>query len=101
MKPILKYMQDLLASRRVVGKDEQLSGMLKADQLLQQLIDNKRVPGLAISVRKNNQVYFLKGYGFSNVEQQIPVHPQETIFRVASVSKPIAATALAVMVGEG
>lgn len=101
MKPILKYMQNLLASHRVVGKDEQLSGMLRADQLLQQLIDNKRVPGLAISVRKNNQVYFLKGYGFSNVEQQIPVHPQETIFRVASVSKPIAATALAVMVGEG
>ncbi|GGW39805.1 serine hydrolase domain-containing protein [Arenibacter certesii] len=101
MNPILKYVRDFLASRRVVGRDVQLSGKVGADHLLQQLIDDKKVPGLAISVRKNNQVFFQKGYGFSNVERQTPINPEETIFRIASVSKPIAATALAVMVAEG
>lgn len=101
MGPIPRYLRDLLAFYRLMGRDSQLSGMVKADQLLQQLIDDKRVPGIAISVRKNNTAYFQKGYGFADLERKIPIDPQRTIFRVASVSKPMAATALAKMVADG
>jgi len=75
--------------------------MVRADTLLKKLIDEKRVPGLAISVRKHNKIYFQKGYGFADLEQKLPIDPQRSIFRVASVSKPIAATALAAMVADG
>ena len=101
MNPILKYLKDLLASQRVIGGDKQLMGKIQADQILQKLIDDQRVPGLAITVRKNNAVFFEKGYGYADVEQQIPIDPQNTIFRIASVSKPIAAAALATMVEDG
>lgn len=101
MNPFLKHIRNFFAFNRVVGDDVQLSSMIKADQLLQKLIDEKRVPGLAISVRKNNKVYFQKGYGFANLEERIPIDPNKTIFRIASVSKPIAATALANMVADG
>src|SRR5690606_41887460 len=101
MNPILKYLQHFLASKRVIGGDVQLSGMVHADTLLKKLIDEKRVPGLAISVRKHNKIYFQKGYGFADLEQKLSIDPQRSIFRVASVSKPIAATALAAMGAEG
>ncbi|MCM4169441.1 D-alanyl-D-alanine carboxypeptidase [Arenibacter antarcticus] len=100
MNPILKYIRNIFASQREMGRDAHLSGKEKADLLLQQLIEDKCVPGLAISVRKNNRVYFQKGYGFANLEQEIPIDPLKTVFRVASVSKPIAATALATMVAD-
>lgn len=101
MNPILKYLKNLYASQRVIGGDKKLSGKIQADLILQKLITDNIVPGLAITVRKNNQVYFQKGYGYSDLDKQTPVDPQNSIFRVASVSKPIAAAALATMVESG
>ena len=101
MNPIIKYLKNLFASQRVIGGDKELLGKIQADQILQKLIDDQQVPGLAITVRKNNEVYFEKGYGYADVEQQSPIDPQNTIFRIASVSKPVAAAALATMVEEG
>lgn len=45
------------------------------------------VPGAAIVIIKDGSVIFSKGYGYANIENGIPVDPQKTIFRVASVSK--------------
>lgn len=42
-----------------------------------------------------------KGYGYADIDDKTRVDPKHTIFRVGSVSKPIAATALAKMVAEG
>ncbi|MEQ8217269.1 MAG: serine hydrolase domain-containing protein [Arenibacter sp.] len=101
MNPIIKYLKNFFASQRVIGGDKELLGKIQADQILQKLIEDQRVPGLAITVLKNKEVYFEKGYGFADVEQQTTIDPQNTIFRIASVSKPIAAAALATMVAEG
>lgn len=76
-------------------------GLSKADELLANLIREKKAPGIAITVFKDNAVYFQKGYGHANREEKLPVDPKNTIFRIASVSKPIAATALARMVQKG
>lgn len=101
MNPIIKYLKNVFASQRVLGGDKELSGKVQADLMLQKLITDKRVPGLAITVRKGGQIYFEKGYGHADIEEQTSIHPQKTIFRVASVSKPIAAAALESMVEEG
>ncbi len=81
-------------------KVKKLSNSDMIDELLQPLITENRIPGLSISVSRKNKIVFEKGYGFSNLENKTPVYPQKSIFRVASVSKPIAATALAIMVQE-
>lgn len=78
-----------------------MQGLAKADHLLANLIREQQVPGLAITVLKHNTVYFEKGYGYANREEKTRVDPNSTIFRIASVSKPLAATALAKMVQEG
>ncbi len=101
MKPIISYLKDFFAFKNVVGDDKKLLGLAKADELFQQLIISKKVPGLAISVLKNKHVFFQRGYGYSDLEKNTLVDPQTTVFRIASVSKPIAATALAHMVADG
>ncbi|QCW99008.1 beta-lactamase family protein [Aggregatimonas sangjinii] len=101
MNPITKYLKNLFASKRVLGEDANLKGLAKAEALLQNLVNDNKVPGISISVLKKGETLLQKGYGYADMEAKIPVDIQKTIFRIASVSKPIAATALAHMVAEG
>ncbi len=77
------------------------TGLGSLDALLAALCREGRVPGLAIRVTAGETCLFEKGYGMSDLQARIPVDPANTVFRVASVSKPITATALACLVSEG
>lgn len=98
--PITKYLKNLFATKRIIGDNSQLKGLTKANYLLQSLIEENKVPGLAITVVKEGKTIFQKGYGYADIEKKILVDPEKTIFRIASVSKPIAASALAHMVAD-
>jgi len=100
IRPIWQFFKDIVASKRVIDNDKPLQGLIGVDTLLKNLITAKKVPGLAISVLKNGDTYFQKGYGFADIENKSPVFPKKTIFRIASVSKPIAAAALSQMVRD-
>jgi CubicO group peptidase (beta-lactamase class C family) len=52
------------------------------------------VPGAAIAIVKDGETCFIKGYGYSDVENKKSIDPQKTIFGIASVSKLITATAV-------
>ena len=58
------------------------------------------VPGLSIAVAVKGQVVFAKGFGFADVERQVPAEPKD-YFRLASVSKPITATLIFELVEQG
>jgi len=73
----------------------------QVDQLLADLADRGRVPGLAIQVSSKGETLFAAGYGNADLETGTEVHPESTVFRIASISKPITATALARLVEEG
>lgn len=51
------------------------------------------VPGAALAIMRDGGVAYMAGYGCANLERTIPVHPQRTVFHVASVSKPFVALA--------
>lgn len=101
MKSVQTYLKKLFT----VQKDEldrtQLQGIEKTDRLLNALIKEKKIPGLAITVLNKGELFFQKGYGYADLKDKKKVDPKCTIFRVASVSKNIAATALAHMVKDG
>ncbi|WP_036156269.1 serine hydrolase domain-containing protein [Maribacter forsetii] len=101
MNPILKYLKNVFAAKRILADDTELTGLVKVDYLLQQLIIEDKVPGIAITVLKEGKSVFQKGYGNANIGEKQYIDPKKSIFRIASVSKPIAATALAHMVQEG
>ncbi|MEP2239398.1 MAG: serine hydrolase domain-containing protein [Maribacter sp.] len=94
-------MKNVFAAKRVLANDAHLKGLVKADFLLQDLVNAEKVPGIAITVLKGGKTIFQKGFGYADLEQKIRIDSKQSIFRVASVSKPIAATALAHMVQDG
>ena len=63
------------------------------DNFFAQEMARWHVPGSAFVLVKDGKVIFSKGYGYANVEKQTPVMPDETVFRVGSVSKALTATA--------
>jgi len=52
-----------------------------------------QIPGAAIVVVRDGQVYLSKGYGYADLARQIPVDPATTAFRAGSLSKLFTATA--------
>jgi CubicO group peptidase (beta-lactamase class C family) len=59
------------------------------------------VPGTAVTIVKDNQILFAKGYGMANLAQQTPVDVSSTLFRAGSVSKLFTATAVMQLVEQG
>jgi serine beta-lactamase-like protein LACTB, mitochondrial len=58
------------------------------------------IPGMSVAVARGGQIVWSEGFGFANLEHDVPVTTQ-TRFRIGSVSKPIAAAAVALLHEEG
>jgi D-alanyl-D-alanine carboxypeptidase len=72
----------------------------EVDRFVQDYIHKKQIPGLALLVVKNGKIEIEKGYGFANLEHQVPVKP-ETIFQSGSMGKQFTATAVMLLVEQG
>jgi CubicO group peptidase (beta-lactamase class C family) len=66
------------------------------DKIVNDLInpeDRDRVPGVAVAVRKNQQVVHLNCYGYANLETRAKITP-DTVFDLGSLSKQFTALAI-------
>ena len=63
------------------------------DSLLQQIKEKYSVVGMSVTVTKESDIVFSQGYGLRDIGRNLPVD-QNTIYRIASISKMITATAL-------
>lgn len=70
------------------------------DRLAQRLIREHHVPGLAIAVTERGRLVHASGYGVADLDTGQPVTPQ-TLFRIASISKPITAVAVLQLASQG
>ena len=71
------------------------------DGLLPGLLAAQHAPGAVISVVRDGNVLFEKGYGLADVDTGRPMDPERTLMRVASVSKLFTATAAMQLVAAG
>jgi len=67
---------------------------------VQKEMHTRRIPGAAVAVLKNGVVIFKGAYGTANLENDTPVR-DNGIFELASVTKPITATAIMLLVRQG
>ena len=77
--------------------DDRLQGF---DQWVESVMAEWKVPGLGVAIVEDGKTVFAKGYGWRNVEQQLPVTP-DTLFAIGSNTKSFTATLLAMQVDEG
>src|SRR6476646_6300412 len=83
-----------------VTSEQVMHGVQEVEKLAQKQIDQNAVPGLAIAVVFQDKVVYAKGFGVRDVNTKAPVNA-DTVFQLASVSKPIGSTVIAELVGEG
>lgn len=72
-----------------------------ADSLFDVGLKEKMLPGGIVSVVRNDTVLFTKGYGFADVENNIPVNAGQTLFQIGSVGKILTAMAVLKLVESG
>lgn len=70
------------------------------DQNVKAVMTDQQIPGVSVAIIKNGTPLYVKGYGFANVEHQVPVKP-ETVFQSGSIGKQFTATAVMILVEEG
>ncbi len=72
----------------------------RVDSYIEKALIERHIPGLSLAVIRDGVPVKVKGYGFSDIENKVPVNP-ETIFQSGSVGKQFTATAILQLKEEG
>ncbi len=83
-----------LAQRRIDGAIGRIDGMAAG------LMNRTGIPGMAIAVVQGNRIVYARGFGVRAVGSAQRVDA-DTVFQLASMSKPIGASVVAQQVGAG
>jgi CubicO group peptidase (beta-lactamase class C family) len=76
------------------------TSVVELEKLAEQTLTSMGVPGIAIAVVHQDQVVYKQGFGVREAGKPERIDA-DTVFQMASVSKPISSTVLAALVGEG
>ncbi|HEU4630203.1 MAG TPA: serine hydrolase domain-containing protein [Gemmatimonadaceae bacterium] len=68
--------------------------------VLRALMEQHGIPGLSVAVIVDGDVVWSEGFGFADLEGRVPVTPL-TRFRIGSISKPVTAEAMGLLVEQG
>jgi CubicO group peptidase (beta-lactamase class C family) len=93
----------LLLAAAVPASAQQLSRdaiIQKIDSIAAAPTKSGNVAGIAIAVVKGRDTLLMKGYGYADLENQVPVTPQ-TVFRIGSVTKQFTSAAIMKLIEQG
>lgn len=109
MRPAAVAIALLLAGMRVVPAAAQQptadaarleATIARARAFIRDSIGKVGIPGVSITVMREGRIVWSEGIGWADLEQRVPVTPL-TRFRIGSVSKPITAAAIGLLVEAG
>jgi N-acyl-D-amino-acid deacylase len=72
----------------------------KYDEQMRQFMKEHRMPGAALAVTDQGRLVFAKGYGYADIATREKV-TSKSLFRIASISKPITAVAILQLIEQG
>lgn len=75
-------------------------GLGDFDDFVNQALKDWKVPGTAVGVVQDGKVILLKGYGYRDLEKQLPVTPN-TLFAIGSITKSFTVSTLGMEMDEG
>lgn len=76
------------------------AGLEGLDRLIEAFLREHSVAGAALAVTDHGRLVYSRGYGYADVAAKQPVTAQ-SLFRIASISKPITAVAVLQLIEQG
>lgn len=70
------------------------------DARLRAVIGEHEIPGLSCAVVRRGELLFSRGYGFADLENDVPA-TDATVYRLASISKPVTAVLIMQLFEQG
>ena len=95
---------DAVAAPAVLGKPESAGfspeRLERVDRMLQGYVDRREVPGAVALIARSGNVVYHRSFGYRDAEAQAAMS-NDVIFRIASMTKPIATVALMMLWEQG
>jgi len=88
------------ALAQTATKEKVAAALPKLREFARQIIDKRLVPGLSVAVVYGDEIVLLDGFGVREIGKPATVGA-DTVFQLASVSKPLSATVVAGLVSDG
>jgi N-acyl-D-amino-acid deacylase len=89
------HLKDIVPVRGKAGE-----GLDELDELVLGVMNRHGIPGAGAALARNGKLLLAKGYGWSDITTGTPTQP-DTIFGLASLSKPFTAVAVLRLVEQG
>jgi len=84
-------------SLKVLTVDEAIN---RSRAVVDAFMSENKVPGMSAAASINGELVWSEGFGFADLENGVPA-TKHTRFRIASISKPITASAVAILYEKG
>ena len=72
----------------------------QADAYITATLEENELPGISVTILKGGEQVYSEGFGFADIEAEKIIDPSSTRFRIGSVSKTFAASALMTLVED-
>ncbi|MBX2845000.1 MAG: beta-lactamase family protein [Saprospiraceae bacterium] len=72
-----------------------------AQALAEGFYEEENIQGMSVAVSIDNELVYSEGFGFTDLDNTIAVEADKTMFRIASLSKPLTSLGLAKLVETG
>jgi CubicO group peptidase (beta-lactamase class C family) len=87
-------------SAATAGRTDVEARLNGLDVFIAEVMAEWKVPGLAIAIVEDGAVVLSKGYGYRDVDEELPV-TSRTLFAIGSITKSFTVTALGMLADEG
>lgn len=95
------YLASILATMIIIPYHSvKFMDVSKLEDFILERIKKTRIPGLSIAVVKNNEIIYMRGFGFRNIDKGLPATPN-TIYCIGSITKSFTALAVLKLVEQG
>jgi N-acyl-D-amino-acid deacylase len=88
------------ATSALVETGESFEQLISFDELMRTFVRDNKIPGAALAVGRQGRLVYARGFGYADVQRKRPVQP-DSLFRIASISKPVTAVAIMRLVDQG
>jgi CubicO group peptidase (beta-lactamase class C family) len=72
----------------------------RVTQTFQDFVDSGKLPGAVVLISRKDEIAYFRTFGFRDREQKTPM-TKDTIFRIASMTKPIVSVGAMILAEEG